>query len=205
MTERRFFGGPMPWLVGLLWADFGVLTGLAICVSQNRLAAIRVNPPASFAIFAIFVVLGLTIVIAISNRQHAERRVLKRPIANSCIGLYAVSLEMQRFISTLQFVSHNDINGRTADLAALREAAAGVERSATALAPSSVLDPVDVECVLQTGSSVIADANQCFAMACQALDRTRYDHHERWAAAQHLANGALARIGKAIGALQKQS
>ncbi len=204
MTERRFFGGPVPWLVGLLWADFGILAGLAICVSQDRLAAIRGNPLACFAIFAIFVVAGLTISIAISNQQNAERRALKRPIANACIALYAVSLEVQRFISTLQFVSHNDVNGRIADLAALREAAAGVERAATALAPSNVLDRVDVERVLLTGKSVIADANQCFATACQALDRTTYDHRERWATAQQLANGALFKIGKTIEALQKQ-
>ena len=204
ITERRFLGGPVPWLVGLLWADFGVLTGLAVCVSQGRFAAIRLNPSASFAIFAIFVVVGLTISIAISNRQNAERRALKRPIANACIGLYAVSLEVQGFISTLQFVSHNDVNGRIADLAALREAAASIERAANALAPSSVLDPVDVERVLQTGKNVIADAHQCFATACQALDRTAYDHRERWAAARQLANDALVKVGKAIEVLQQR-
>src|SRR5579885_3107942 len=203
MTERRFFVGPVPWLMGLLWADFGVLAGLAICVTQGRFTAIRANPAACFAVFALFFAFGLTMGAAISNRQQAQRRVLRRPIANACIGLYAVSLEVQRFISMLQFVSGNDINGRPADLAALRAAAAGVERAVDALAPSSILDPVDVSRVLQTGKSAAADANQSFAAACQALDRDVYDRRERWAAALQIANGSLARIGKTIETLQR--
>ncbi len=202
MIERRLSGGPVPWLFGLLWADIGILAGLASILASGRFSAIKANLPAYFSVFAIFLMVAITIGITLSNQQDAHRRALKRPIANVCIGLYAVSLELQRFISTLQFVSHNDLNGRTVDLAALRAAADNVERAAAALAPSRVLDAVDINRVLQTGETTVADAHESFAAACQALDRKVYDHHERWAAALQLANGSLARIGKTIEALQ---
>jgi hypothetical protein len=202
MTDRRFFNGPVPWLVGLLWADIGILFGMALCLAINRFPSLTANPAAYFAVFAIFGVAAVTTSIAISNRQDAERRALKRPIANACVGLYAVSLELQRYISTLQFVSHNDLNGRPVDIAALREATDGVMRAAAALAPSNILDPADVNRVLQAGQSVVADTNESFAAACQALDRAVYERRERWAAALRLGNGALVRIGKTVAALQ---
>lgn len=202
--QRRFFNGPVPWLLGLLWADVGVLVGMALCMAVGRFHAVTANPAAYVAVFAIFVVSAITISVNISNRQDAARRALKRPIANACVGLYRLSLEVQRFLSTLQFVSHNDLNGRSVDLKALREATATISRAADALAPSSILDPADVQLVLQTGQSVVADTNQSFATACQALDRTVYDQRERWDAAIRLVNGALVGIGKTIDTLQRQ-
>jgi hypothetical protein len=85
----------------------------------------------------------------------------------------------------------------------LREAVAGVERAASALAPSSLLDPADVNLMLKETHAVVADINEAFAAACQALDRTIYDRRERWAAGIRLANGALSRIGRTVEALQK--
>lgn len=203
-TQRKFFNGAVPWLVGLLWADIGILAGMALCLANGRFRAVTANPAAYAAVFAIFAVSAITISVNISNRQDAQRRALKRPIANACVGLYGLSLEVQRFLSTLQFVSHNDLNGRSVDLAALREATAGIARAADALAPSAVLDPADVQLVQMTGRSVVTDTNQSFASACQALDRGMYDHRERWDAAIRLVNGALARIGKTIDTLQRQ-
>jgi hypothetical protein len=203
MIQRRFFNGPVPWLTGLLWANIGVLAGLGVCLAIDRFSAIRANQTAYYSAFAVFVVAALTTGIAIANRQTAERRALRRPIANACVGLYAISLEVQRFLSTLQFISHNDVHGRSVDLAALREAVAGVERAASALAPSSLLDPADVNLMLKETHAVVADINEAFAAACQALDRTIYDRRERWAAGIRLANGALSRIGRTVEALQK--
>ncbi len=202
MFERRFFNGPVPWLVGLLWANIGILAGLAICVTGSRFTAIKAHPAAYGAVAVIFGLLAVTTGFAIANRQDAEKRALRRPIANACIGLYAVSLQVQHFMSTLQFIAHNDINGRAVDLAALREAAANVGRAVTSLAPSRVLDPADINLILHAGQKIVADVNESFAAACQALDRAVYDHRERWAHAQQLTNGALAMVGKTVAALQ---
>jgi hypothetical protein len=185
-----------------LWADIGVLAGMAICVWLDRYPVAAANPVAISAIFIVLVVAALTTRIAISNRQDAERRALKRPIANACIGLYAVSFELQRFLSTLQYVAQNDNNGRSSDLTALCEAAASVSRAAAALAPSSVLGSADVSLVLQTGRSVAADTGESVAAACQALDLTLCERRERWTAAIKLTTDSLSRIGKTVGALQ---
>lgn len=200
--QRKFFNGPIPWLAGLLWADIGVLVGLVLCLTVGGFSTVQANQPAYVSIFAIFLVGGITIAVAIANRQDAERRTFKRPIANACIGLYALSLEVQRFASTLQFLSHNDLNGRAVDLAALREAMDNVERAAEALSPSSILDPAEIDQVLHTGKSIVTDANESFAAACQALDRTVYDRRERWTSATRLASASLIRIGKTIEFLQ---
>ena len=134
-------------MLSLLSTGSGLLFGGD---ANGRFRAVTANPAAYAAVFAIFAVSAITISVNISNRQDAQRRALKRPIANACVGLYGLSLEVQRFLSTLQFVSHNDLNGRSVDLAALRDAVAAAGGD-----PLSVNPKIPVDFVID--HSIVAD------------------------------------------------
>ncbi len=200
--ERRFFNGPVPWLIGLLSADIGVLAGLVACFAFGYFANVTDNESALLSIAGIFLVVAAMILVAISNQRLQERRALRRPIADACSALYALSLEVQHFASMVRLQAEHDANGRAADLNNLRDVLSRIERAAKALVPSAILDPFDRDLILETGRTTVRMCDAGLAGIAAALRRESPDRRGDWVQAVRLADESLLAIGRVTSTLQ---
>ena len=200
--ERKFFNGPVPWLIGLLSADVGVLAGLAACFAFGYFSNVTANDSAYLSIFGFFLVVAAMILVAISNQRLQERRALRRPIADACGGLYTLSLEVQHFASMVRLQAEHDANGRATDIGNLRDLVTRIERAAKALAPSTILDPFDRDRIVETGRNTARTCDAGLAGIAAALRRESPDRRGDWTQAARMADEALVAIGRVTSSLQ---
>lgn len=193
---------PLSWLTGLMWADIGAVTGLALILSLNFPLS-RHHDGQETLVVIVFVLAASTLAVAMINRRLAQRAATREATVSAITELYALSMEIQRLVSELSVAQKADRIERAVDLSGLEASLARVEQQARRLQQPRFPGQGLSELLWQSARQA---SENCSASLMSARIVPYRDPHRRaalWTDASGMARNALIVVGKTLEKLQK--
>jgi hypothetical protein len=193
---------PLSWLTGLMWADIGAVTGLALILSLNFPLS-RHHAGREVLVVLVFVLAATTLAVAMVNRRLVQRVATREATVSAITELFALSMEIQRLMSELSMAQKADKLEQPLDLAAIEASLARVEQQARRLQQRRFSDQGLSELLWQSARQA---SENCSASLMSARIVPYRDAHRRpalWTDASGMARNALIVVGKALEKLQK--
>jgi len=197
-TEHR----RLSWLTGMLWADVGAVTGLALCLSLNFPLARHHGGEEWLALVVLTLAAG-TAGTAMINRQAVQRAATREITVAAITDLYSLSYEIQRLLSELSIARKADRLEHPVDLSAIEAALANVDGQTRRLQRPRFPDRGVSDLLWQAGRAA-GDACSTSLVSARLVPFRNADQRPAiWTDASQFARKALVIVGQAIERLQK--
>jgi hypothetical protein len=193
---------PLSWLTGLMWADIGAVTGLALILTLNFPLA-RHHDGQELLIAVGLALAGGTLGAVVANRRLAQRVQAREATVAAITDLYGLSMEIQRLMSELSIAQKADRLERTVDLAAIEASLARVEAQARRLQQPRFSDRELSDLLWQSARQACEFCSASLMSARIVPYRNAPQRPALWADASGMARNGLIVIGRTLEKLQK--
>ena len=193
---------PLSWLTGLMWADIGAVTGLALILSLNFPLA-KHHAGQETLVVLVFVLAAATLAVAMINRRLAQRVATREATVSAITELYALSMEIQRLMSELSMAQKADKLEQPINLSTIEASLARVEQQARRLQQPRFTDQGLSEMLWQSARQASENCSASLMSARIVPYRDAQRRPALWTDASGMARNALIVVGKSLEKLQK--
>lgn len=193
---------PLSWLTGLMWADIGAVTGLALILSLNFPLA-RHHEGQELLIAVVLALAGGTLGAVVVNRRLAQRVQARAATVAAITDLYGLSMEIQRLMSELSIAQKADRLERTIDLATIEASLVQIEAQARRLQQPRFPDRALSDLLWQSARQATEFCSASLMSARIVPYRNAPQRPALWADASGMARNGLIVVGRTLERLQK--
>lgn len=193
---------PLSWLTGLMWADIGAVTGLALILSLNFPLA-RHHDGQELLIGVVLILAAGTLGAVVVNRLRMQRVQAREATVEAITDLYGLSMEIQRLMSELSIAQKADRLEHAVDLATIEASLARVEAQARRLQQPRFPDRELSDLLWQAARQAAEFCSASLMSARIVPYRSAPQRPALWTDASGMARNGLIVVGRTLERLQK--